>query len=448
VVGKTLTPGIALQIGRAIGSEALHRCQQTLVVARDGRLSGPSLSEALIEGLRATGVNVIDIGRVPTPLLYFAAYSLEAYSGVMLTGSHNPPDYNGLKIVLGGETLSGEAIQALRRRIERDDLRQGVGGYQARDIIADYTERVAGTVTVAKPLRVVLDCGNGVAGVVAPDLFRAMGCEVETLFGEVDGRFPHHHPDPSQPKNLEDLIEAVRRTGADVGLAFDGDADRLGVVDERGEVIWPDRQMMLYAQEVLVRHPGATIIYDVKCTANLERVILQNGGCPLMGRTGHSLIKAKMKETGALLAGEMSGHIFFKDGWYGFDDALYTGARLLRILSQQSRRPSEVFARLPDAVNTPELQVATAEGEHFKIIERLLAQVPTLAQGRFAGAKITTLDGLRVDFEDRWGLVRPSNTTPVLVLRFEGQTPASLEAIQQDFRELLQAIAPHLKLTF
>jgi phosphomannomutase/phosphoglucomutase len=323
-----------------------------------------------------------------------------------------------------------------------------VGGYQARDIIADYTERVAGTVTVAKPLRVVLDCGNGVAGVVAPDLFRAMGCEVETLFGEVDGRFPHHHPDPSQPKNLEDLIEAVRRTGADVGLAFDGDADRLGVVDERGEVIWPDRQMMLYAQEVLVRHPGATIIYDVKCTANLERVILQNGGCPLMGRTGHSLIKAKMKETGALLAGEMSGHIFFKDGWYGFDDALYTGARLLRILSQQSRRPSEVFARLPDAVNTPELQVATAEGEHFKIIERLLAQVPTLAQGRFAGAKITTLDGLRVDFEDRWGLVRPSNTTPVLVLRFEGQTPASLEAIQQDFRELLQAIAPHLKLTF
>jgi phosphomannomutase / phosphoglucomutase len=448
IAGQTLTPGIVYRIGRSIGSEAHERRQSSIVVGRDGRLSGESLAKALVDGLGDAGLQVVDIGVVPTPVLYFATHHLGIGSGVMVTGSHNPPDYNGLKIVLAGETLAGDSIQALRRRIEIGDLRTGRGERRELDLVPDYIQRVVSAIDLARSMRVVLDCGNGVAGAVAPALFRALGCDVVELFCAVDGHFPNHHPDPSQPENLEDVIGAVRSKGADVGLAFDGDGDRLGVVDDQGTIIWPDRQMMLYAGDVLAHNPGAVVIYDVKCTAQLDRVITEHGGHGLMWKTGHSLIKARLKETGALLAGEMSGHIFFRDGWYGFDDALYSGARLLRILARDGRRPSEVFSSLPNAANTPELHLDMGEGEHFRLMARLLEQVPSIAGERFAGAKLSTIDGLRVDFADRWGLVRASNTTPCLVLRFEGATDDSLERIKQDFRALLRSLDCKLTLPF
>lgn len=448
IVGRTLTTEVVESIGRAIGAEARERGQASVCVGRDGRLSGESLARALTQGLLAAGSDVVDIGMVPTPVLYFATHHLGTRSGVMVTGSHNPPDYNGLKIMLGGETLSGEAIQDLRRRLEAERLTTGSGRLRRADVVPDYIRRITSTLKLARPMRVAADCGNGVAGAVAPALLRGLGCEVVELFCDVDGRFPNHHPDPSQPKNLVDLARAVHESGADLGLAFDGDGDRLGVLDEQGNIIWPDRQMMFYAQDVLARQRGATIIYDVKCTGDLARWIEHHGGRALMWKTGHSLIKAKMKEIGAALAGEMSGHIFFQDGWYGFDDALYTAARLLAALSQDLRRASQVFGALPDAVSTPELQVRTREGEHFRLMERLAQQVPALAAGRFAGARITTIDGLRVDFDDRWGLVRASNTTPCLVIRFEGRTEQALERIKQEFRELLRSLDPALQLTF
>jgi phosphomannomutase/phosphoglucomutase len=366
----------------------------------------------------------------------------------MVTGSHNPGDYNGLKIVLGGETLAGEAIQQIRARVEAGSLRRGAGSVRARAVLQDYVARVADGVRVARPLRVVVDCGSGVAGVVAPALYRRLGCEVIELFCEVDGRFPHHHPDPSQPANLRALIAQVRAAGADLGLAFDGDGDRLGVVDEQGQIIWPDRQLMLFAREVLQRHPGAAIIYDVKCTGSLDRVIREAGGSGIMWKTGHSLIKKRMAETGALLAGEMSGHIFFREGWYGFDDALYAGARLLALLAQGEARASAVFGALPDAMSTPELHVQTGEGEHFRLMEALGRRVDELARGRFAGAQVSTLDGLRVDFADRWGLVRASNTTSCLVLRFEGDSAASLERVKEEFRGLLRELDADLDIRF
>ena len=442
IVGKTLTDDIVAAIGRAIGSAAAARGQQAVAVARDGRLSGPSFVAALAEGLRAAGREVIDLGMVPTPLLYFGAQVLPTRSGVMVTGSHNPPDYNGFKIVLDGETLSGAAIQDLRRRILEADFSSGAGGCSTVDILPRYLERVCGDVHLVRPLKVVVDCGNGVAGVAAPQLMRALGCEVSELFCEVDGHFPNHHPDPSQVENLGDLIEAVRAQGADLGLAFDGDGDRLGVVDAAGNIIWPDRQMMLYAADILARHPGAEIIYDVKCSRHLGRVIAEQGGRPLMWKTGHSLIKAKMKESGALLAGEMSGHIFFKERWYGFDDALYTAARLLEILSKDERPTPAVFAALPDAVCTPELRVEMAEGEHFRFMERFATAA------RFPDAEISDIDGIRADFPDGWGLIRPSNTTPSLIIRFEADDEAALRRIQQQFRDAIAALEPGLALPF
>ena len=442
IVGKTLTPAIVTAIGRAIGSEAGKRGLRTIVIGRDGRLSGPELSRALADGIRASGVDVVDIGMVATGMLYFAAYEVGAGSGVMLTGSHNPPDYNGLKMMLGGETLHGEAITALYSRIDAGDLTSGTGSYREQDVREAYMKRVAGDISPARPLRIAVDCGNGVAGAYAPALYRRLGCEVTELFCDVDGTFPNHHPDPAHPENLEDLKTALRTTDAEIGFAFDGDGDRLGVVTKNGNIIYPDRQLMLYAADVLSRNPGATIIYDVKCTRNLGPWITRHGGKPLLWKTGHSLIKAKLKETGAALAGEMSGHVFFKDRWYGFDDALYVGARLLEILARHPD-PGALLNGLPDAVATPELQLHCAEGEHHALIERLQREA------KFPGAvDIIDIDGLRVEYADGFGLMRASNTTPLIVLRFEADTDAAIARIKQQFRAVLLAAKPGAKLPF
>jgi len=445
IVGETLTETLVYQIGLAVGSEALARGCQQIVVARDGRLSGPLLIERLIAGLRASGRDVIDIGMVPTPVLYFATYHLGTGSGVMLTGSHNPADYNGMKIMIGGQTLAGAAITALKTRIDEGQLSSGAGSLTHLDLSTAYVERIVGDVTLrtgARPLKLVVDCGNGVAGELAPRLLRALGCEVEELFCEIDGTFPNHHPDPTQPKNLQSLIARVRDSGADLGLGFDGDGDRLGVVDCEGRIIWPDRQMMLYAADILKRHPGGQIIYDVKCSRHLDEAIRAAGGQPVMWKTGHSFMKTKLAE-GGLLAGEMSGHIFFKERWYGFDDALYTAARLLEILAADGRPPAQIFAELPDAISTPELQVWMQENAHFAFMERFVteAEFPQAEQ-------LTRIDGLRVDFKEGWGLVRPSNTTPCLVLRFEADNAVALAEIQQMFRDQMLKIDPNLDLPF
>jgi phosphomannomutase/phosphoglucomutase len=442
-VATSLSADVVRALGQAIGSEAAARGQQDIVVGYDGRHSSPELAAALIEGLTAAGRSVIELGCVPTPVVYFATHLLGTEAGVIVTGSHNPPQYNGLKIVLGGEALAGDAIQALRRRLQAGDLVTGEGSSRRHDVVPDYIDRIASDITLHRPLRVVLDCGNGVAGAVAPRLFRNLGCEVDELFCEVDGDFPNHHPDPVVPANLDALIARIRDTGADLGLAFDGDGDRLGVVDNRGEIIWADRLMMLFARDTLDRNPGSDIIFDVKCTRLLASLISDHAGVPVMWKTGHSLIKQKLRETGAPLAGEMSGHIFFQERWYGFDDGLYAGARLLEILSMDPRDSAEIFAELPQGVSTPELRVDLAEGEAPELIEALLAQA-----GDLPDARVTTIDGLRLDLPDRWGLVRASNTQPGLVLRFEGDDEMALAGIQALFSERLRAVRPDLELPF
>jgi phosphomannomutase / phosphoglucomutase len=445
IVGETLTSQIVAEIGHAIGSEAAAHGQQKVVVARDGRLSGPLLIQALIEGLQRAGRTVIDIGMVPTPLLYFATHHLQTGSGVMLTGSHNPSNYNGLKIMIGGDTLSGDGIQALKTRIETGNLLNSPSNQlENLDIRQIYLQRVIQDVKLARPFKIVVDCGNGVGGVIAPELLRALGCEVIPLFCEVDGHFPNHHPDPSKPANLQTLIETVQAQQADFGIAFDGDADRLGVVDTQGKIVWADRQMILYATDILQRHPGAEIIFDVKCSRHLAEAIEIQGGKATIWCTGHSLIKAKLQQSGALLAGEMSGHIFFKERWYGFDDALYTATRLLEILAKDPRIPTEVFSSLPDAINTPELNLNVAkDGEHFELMQKILTTFHFDET-----ATISTIDGLRVDFPLGWGLVRPSNTTPCLVMRFEAENPAELTRIQTLFRQQFLAIDSSLTLPF
>ncbi|MBU0594604.1 MAG: phosphomannomutase/phosphoglucomutase [Gammaproteobacteria bacterium] len=442
IVGKSLTPEIVEAIGHAIGAEAIARQQSEIVIGRDGRLSGPDLTAALARGIQKSGISVIDLGMVATPMAYYGAYQLHANSAVMVTGSHNPPDYNGLKIVLGGETLSGDSIQNLKMRIEKVDLVQGHGSYRQHDIADEYIQRITSDIKLARPMKIIVDCGNGVAGAFAPALYRALGCEVEEMFCEVDGDFPNHHPDPSVPKNLQDLIARLKTSDAEIGLAFDGDGDRLGVVTKDGQIIFPDRQLMLYADDVLSRNPGAEIIFDVKSTRKLFAWIRERGGKPTLWKTGHSLIKAKMKETGALLAGEMSGHVFFKDRWYGFDDGLYTGARLLEYLSRQDDINATLHG-LPDTVNTPELQIWMKEGEHYALIEKLreIARFPTAQE-------IITLDGLRVEYADGFGLMRASNTTPVIVLRFEGDNENALQRIQDEFRAVLLENSPNLTLPF
>ena len=445
IVGKTLTEEGVRLIGRALGSEACARGQTTIAVGRDGRHSGPALAAALSEGIRAAGVNVIDVGMVATPMVYFAAHHLGCGSAVAVTGSHNPPDYNGLKMVLGGTTLSGDDIQALRMRIESGDFTEAVEGrgtFSTADVREAYLSRIVDDVKLARPMKVVLDCGNGVAGATAGELYRRLGCVVTDLFCEVDGNFPNHHPDPSKPENLQDLIQAVKAQGAELGLAFDGDGDRLGVVTRGGDIIYPDRQLMLYAADVLSRNPGAEIIFDVKCTRKLAPWIREHGGRPVMWKTGHSLIKSKMKVSGAPLAGEMSGHTFFGERWFGFDDGQYAGARLLEIVSRDAD-PSAVLNALPDALSTPELNIKLAEGEPHRLIAQMQQSV------KFSGAlEVITMDGLRVEYADGFGLARASNTTPVIVLRFEADSEMALKRIQADFRVALQSVKPGVALPF
>jgi phosphomannomutase/phosphoglucomutase len=442
IAGKTLTAAAVREIARAIGALGRERGAPVFAVGRDGRLSGPELCAALMDGLNAAGADVIDIGIVPTPVTYFAAHHLGCRSAVMVTGSHNPGEYNGLKMVVAGDTLSGEEIQDLRRRIEAGVPASSQGKRTRADVLDAYVDRIVGDVKLARPFKVAIDCGNGVAGVIAPRLFRRLGCEVTELFTEVDGNFPNHHPDPSKLENLTALVQELKTGPAELGLAFDGDADRLGVVTKRGKIIFPDRQLMLYAKDVLSRNPGAEIIYDVKCTRLLAPWIEQHGGRPLVWKTGHSLVKAKLKETGAPLAGEMSGHIFFKERWYGFDDALYCGARLLEILSRE-KDPNLVLESLPDAPSTPELNWKLAEGEPQAIMAKLQGLKP------FSNAsRVLMIDGVRAEYADGFGLARASNTSPVIVLRFEGNTPQAMGRIQEEFRKTLQPLKPETRLPF
>ena len=446
IVGDTLTADVVRSIGRAVASEAKLLGQKAFAIGRDGRLSGPEFAKALAEGIQAAGLDVIDLGMVATPMTYFAAEELGTKCAVMVTGSHNPPDYNGLKMVVAGNAIHGDAIQALYRRIVDDRFESGAGSYREHDITDAYLDRITGDVKLAAPIRIAIDCGNGVAGAFATKLYERMGCEVTELFCEVDGTFPNHHPDPAHLENLEDLMRELATGDAEVGLAFDGDGDRLGVVTKDGQVIFPDRQLMLFAADVLSRHAGGEIIYDVKCSRNLAPWVRQHGGHATMWKTGHSLVKAKLKETGAPLAGEMSGHIFFKDRWYGFDDGLYAGARMLEILTKaksQGKNPNDVLNGLPNAISTPELQWKLAEGENFALIDRLQKEAA------FDGAdSVSQIDGLRVEYPDGFGLARSSNTTPVIVLRFEADTEAGLVRIQEDFRRVLTAVKQDATLPF
>jgi phosphomannomutase len=443
IVGKNIDEAFAEHLGRAFGSEALLAGEKAVAVGRDGRVSGPGLAAALIRGLKSTGLDVVDIGMVTTPMLYYVAATRGKHgcsSGIQVTGSHNPKDYNGFKMVMAGRAIYGDDIQKLRQRIETETYTAKRGRSAKMDIVAEYTQRIVGDCKLARPMKIVVDSGNGIPGASAPAILRALGCEVIDLYSKVDGDFPNHHPDPSKPENLADLIKVVHATGAEIGLAFDGDGDRLGVVTQQGHIIYPDRQIMLFARDILKRHKGATIIFDVKCSQRLPVAIKKAGGKPLMWRTGHSLIKAKLKEIGAPFAGEMSGHLFFGERWYGFDDATYTAARLLEILSRE-KNPSAFLDALPTSFNTPELNVPCAEGEHHAVVAELLART---ADGRlsFEGGKVGTIDGLRVDFADGFGLIRASNTTPVLVLRFEGHTPEALERIQTAFMDALRSVKP------
>ncbi|MBC7685728.1 MAG: phosphomannomutase/phosphoglucomutase [Bdellovibrionales bacterium] len=444
VIGSTLDAGVARQIGQAFGMAALAKGEKKVVIGRDGRLSGPELAAALAEGLQASGVDVIDLGVVATPMVYFGTNVLGAASGIMVTGSHNPPDYNGFKMVLAGEAIHGEAILALYDAIVAHDgsAAAAPGSYSTFDIRDQYIERILSDVKISRPMKIAVDCGNGVAGAFAGDLFRGMGCDVIELFCEVDGTFPNHHPDPAHPENLQDLIVCLQQTDAEIGIAFDGDGDRLGVVTKDGQIIYPDRQMMLFAADVLSRNPGAQILYDVKCTRHLAPWIEQHGGVPLMWKTGHSLVKAKLRETGAPLGGEMSGHIFFKDRWYGFDDGLYSGARLLELLTRVAD-PSALMNALPQSASTPELHLHLKEGENVTLIESLRANAS------FPGSeRIIDIDGLRVEYPDGFGLARSSNTTPVVVMRFEAETPAALARIQAQFKRVIVAAKPDAELPF
>jgi phosphomannomutase len=458
LVPESLNAQLALSLGRAFGTMALAQGENTVAVGRDGRLSGPTLATALIQGLQEAGVEVIDIGMVTTPMLYFAASTL-CSSGIQVTGSHNPRDYNGFKMVLAQKAIYGAEIQALRERMQAKHWTLQPGGScRSVDVLPAYTARILGDIHLARPMKIVVDCGNGVAGASAPDILQAIGCEVQTLYGTVDGNFPNHHPDPSKPENLRDLIAALQAGDAELGLAFDGDGDRLGIVTRDGNTIYPDRQMVLFAQDVLSRVPHGTVVFDVKCSQRLAPAIEAAGGVALMYKTGHSLIKAKMREVDSPLGGEMSGHIFFKERWFGFDDGTYAGCRLLEILSR-SANASAVLNALPTSFSTPELNVACAEGQAPTLVANMVAQIQgdqgqpsapapsAAAQGIAAAitqgsATLNTIDGLRLDWADGFGLIRSSNTTPVLVLRFEGHTAQALERIQSTLLELLRSVKP------
>ncbi|NKB76758.1 MAG: phosphomannomutase/phosphoglucomutase [Gammaproteobacteria bacterium] len=444
VVKTALTPDTVELIGKAFGSESKAQGVDTVVVGRDGRLTGPDLVDALCRGLVSTGCDVIDIGQVPTPTLYFTTVESGTGTGIQVTGSHNPPEYNGLKMMINGTTLSGQAIQELKARVLTDNfaLAEKPGEIEHRDMLPLYCDRIVNDVELKRPLKVVIDCGNGVAGAAAPEVFKNIGCEVVELFCDIDGNFPNHHPDPSQLENLQDLIALVKESDADFGMAFDGDADRLGIVSKNGDVIWPDRQMLLFAQSILNQNPGAEIIYDVKCSQILPQAIKEAGGVATMWKTGHSFIKTKLKETGAALAGEMSGHIFFNDRWGGFDDGIYAGARLCELLSAFEEPPETIFSALPNTINTPELRLEMNEGEHYPFVSELVEKAA------FPDAVMNTIDGIRVDFEDGFGLIRASNTTPTVIMRFEAGSESQLDVIQGRFRDLLLSIRPDLTLPF
>lgn len=441
IVATVLTEPVVERIGAAVGLMASERGTKRCAVGRDGRLSSPALAAALIRGLAGAGIDVLDIGLATTPMLYLAAHELTGGTGVQITGSHNPPEYNGLKMMVAGGTLYGDDIQGLRAAAELASVGAPArGALEQRQIFDRYQQRVVADVKLARPMSIAIDAGNGVAGAFAPKLFRALGCKVTELFCDVDGNFPNHHPDPAHPENLQDLIAAVARGDAELGFAFDGDGDRLGVVTKDGQIIWPDRQLMLFAKDVLANRPGAQIIYDVKCSRHVAQVIKAAGGQPLMWRTGHSLIKAKLKETKAPLAGEMSGHVFFNDRWPGFDDGMYAGARLLEILARV-KDPSAVLNALPQSRSTPELHVQVAEGENHAIVAAMQKNA------NFPGAtEVITIDGLRVEFADGFGLVRASNTTPVLVCRFEAENDAALARIQNQLAKAVLAIKPQAKI--
>lgn len=444
LAGKTLTQEVVFNIGRAVASEAKEQSIKTIIIGRDGRTSSPALAESLAKGIASTGVNVLDIGLVPSPVVYFVTQHTEGKSGIVITGSHNPAEYNGLKITINGKSLAGDKIQQIKQRIDDENYLTGEAGSSEQNNM--FTNEYIGTISedihIVRPMKVVVDCGNGAAGKIAPILLKTLGCEVIELFCDIDGTFPNHHPDPSNPDNLADLITAVQHYEADVGIAFDGDGDRLGVVDNQGKIIWPDRQMMLFAKDVLASKPGSEIIYDVKCSRHLGEQIAKNGGRPLMWKTGHSFMKVKLKETGAALAGEMSGHIFFNDRWFGFDDALYSASRLIEILSADTRNSAEVFSDFPDSINTPEINIQLPDGENAKFMEQLISAAD------FNDGKIIDIDGLRVEFTDGWGLVRASNTMPVLVLRFEADNKTAFKRIQSQFKDLLIKVSPDLAIPF
>ncbi len=441
VVSTDLRPDVVYLIGKAVGT--LYPQCETVVVGRDGRLTSKDLSDNLIRGLQSTGTNVIDIGEVPTPVLYFATHSLNTGSGLMVTGSHNPPEYNGIKMVMNEKTLFGEMIQDIYNCITQGSFRSGEGSVKEVNVLDSYLQTICEGVTLARPLSIAIDCGNGVAGPTAKSLFNQMSCQVTELYCDIDGTFPNHHPNPSEPENLQDLIDTVVANNLDLGLAFDGDGDRVGIVDEHGEVLWADRQMMLYSKDVLSRNPGAEIIFDVKSSRNLAKYIEQAGGIATMWKTGHSFIKNKMKETGALLAGEMSGHIFFKERWYGFDDGLYSAARMLEILAADNRAVSEIFNELPNDISTPEITVhLEKDGAQHEFINKFIEQ------SNFSDARLSTIDGVRADYSDGWGLVRASNTTPSLVIRFEAEDETILNKLKADFKAQIHSVDPTINLPF
>ena len=433
IVDEQLSESMLYHIGLAVGTQVIRNGEHSIAVGADGRLSSPRLSQWLMAGLEDTGCKVFDLGAVPTPVLYFGIKTLDTHSGIMLTGSHNPSNYNGCKIVIGGQTLANEQIDALYNLIEKQDYVRGTGRIEAHYIDQQYQDRIAKDTSLKRKLKVVLDAGNGIAGDIAPKLFKQLGCDVVELFCEVDGNFPNHHPDPGRPENLADLITAVAHHKADIGLAFDGDGDRVGVITNDGKMVYPDKLLMLFAQDVLSRNKGAEIIYDVKCTRLLDPFIQSLGGKATMYKTGHSLIKGKMIETGALLAGEMNGHIFFKERWFGFDDGIYSAVRLCEILANGNDAASELFQRFPEDVSTPEINISVTEEEKFKLVEQL-------QKAHFPSGTVSTIDGIRVDYKDGWGLIRASNTTPVLVLRFEGESATVLKRIQNEFQQHLHAV--------
>ena len=434
ITDTNLTQQVCYWIGRAFAAQAISQSQHTAALGRDGRLSSLGIEQALGQGLVDGGMHVTSVGQVPTPVLYYATHALETGTGIMITGSHNPPEYNGLKMMIGGVTLAEELIQMLYQRLQYNDLSDAEGSLEQADLSNQYIDSALATAKLARPLRVAVDCGNGVAGELAPKLIEALGCEVIPLFCEIDGNFPNHHPDPAEPENLQDLVNAVKTERADIGLAFDGDGDRLGVITPTGEIIWPDKMMMLFAQDIIARNPGTPVIFDVKCSKHLERIISEAGGDAIMWKTGHSHIKAKIKQTNAALAGEFSGHICFGERWYGFDDALYTAVRLLELLSQTELDADALFAQYPITFSTPEIKIHTTETRKFEVMDALVAN-----QG-FKDGRLTAIDGIRIDFDDRWGLIRPSNTSPVLSLRFEADSAEALERIQDEFQAQLSKV--------